>query len=325
LSSEGVFVMAERADYGRLTDVLQGRQQDVVTLSWRELDEIVGGLPRSAVKHHPQWWHGERSHTSAWRRAGFQLDSVDLERSVTFRRTDTVTDRPVAAQPRSGMPAQQVSGMSISDGAGVLGRVAPGAVLLVIGCSASKARGGQPAPVGEAGGAGWPRELMGARAHVLAESCVDDRLVMPAWQRYTGHFYRQAGDTLRDATAGGRLVIISGGYGLIRGDEPIAYYDRRLRLADWPPGLLERALCDEARRVGAATVLAFVARASEYAQLLRRIRWRDVGIEAAMVSVRHEGGGALREVPQRLGQAFSAFWRQVPADYPPGLIVEELR
>src|SRR5262249_3765906 len=161
----------------------------------------------------------------------------------------------VEVQPRSGMPAQRVSGMSISDAAGVLGRVVPGAVLLVIGCSAGKAQGGRPVPVGEAGGAGWPRELMGARAHVLPESCVDERLVRPPWQRCTGHFYRQAGDTLRDAAAGGRLVIISGGYGLIRGDEPIACYDRRLRLLDWPPGLLERALCDETRRVGAATVL----------------------------------------------------------------------
>jgi hypothetical protein len=70
----------------------------LVTLSWRELDEIVGGLPQSAIKHHPQWWHGERSHTLAWRRAGFQLDSADLGRSVTFRRMGTVTSTPGGIQ-----------------------------------------------------------------------------------------------------------------------------------------------------------------------------------------------------------------------------------
>ena len=45
-------------------------------------------------------------------------------------------------------------------------------------------------------------------------------------------------------------MIISGGYGIARADEPIGWYDKILQLADWPAGLLESALISEVRRSG---------------------------------------------------------------------------
>ena len=117
-----------------------------------------------------------------------------------------------------------------------------------------------------------------ARARVLANAEADLSAVLPAGARYTGTFYQNAGRALADAAATGHLVIISGGYGVVRAEELIGWYDKQLRLADWPSGLLESALIGAARRAGAQTVVAFAAATSQYAQLLRRAPWRDAGI-----------------------------------------------
>jgi hypothetical protein len=97
-----------------------------------------------------------------------------------------------------------------------------------------------------------------------------------------------------------------------------------LRLADWPPGVLESALLREAHRVGAETVVAFASATTGYAQLLRRTPWRDGGITALLVTITGVTGGAMTEVPRRLAQAFSAFWNQQRDGYPPGTIVNRL-
>jgi hypothetical protein len=120
-------------------------------------------------------------------------------------------------------------------------------------------------------------------------------------------------------------VIISGGYGIARGDEPIGWYDKVLHLADWPVGLLESALIGEACRCGAQTVVAFASATTDYTKLLRRIRWQEAGIDARLVTITGVTGGAMSEVPRRLGQAFSAFWNRQPRNYPPGTTVELLR
>lgn len=128
-----------------------------------------------------------------------------------------------------------------------------------------------------------------------------------------------------DAVARGRVVIISGGYGIARANEPIGWYDKILQLADWPSGLLESALVSEARRCGADTVVAFAPATTDYAKLLRRTRWQQAGIDARLVTITGVTGGAMAEVPRRLGQAFSAFWNRQHASYPPGVTVELLR
>jgi len=195
--------------------------------------------------------------------------------------------------------------------------------LLIIGCSKAKTTGGQALAL-EAK-AVWPEPMLRARADVLARSKVEDRYQLPAWRRYSGHFYRNVGDALSEAIGNGRTLILSGGYGVVRGDEPIAYYDRKLKLRDWPPGLLERTLVDETRRVGATKVLGFVSASGDYAKLLRRAPWGAAGIDATLVTIDWHAGGAQIEVPRRLAQAFSAWWYRTPADYPAEMIAERLR
>jgi len=148
--------------------------------------------------------------------------------------------------------------------------------------------------------------------------------VLPAWRRYTGTFYQHARPALADPVAAGHVVIISGGYGIARADEPIGWYDKVLHLADWPAGLLESALIGEARRCGTHTVVAFASATTDYTRLLRRTPWQQAGIDARLVTITGVTGGAMSEVPRRLGQAFSAFWNRQYHSYPPGTTLEPL-
>lgn len=298
------------ADYARLTVALTKAGRDVVTYPWHEFDEIVDGLPASATKHYPQWWHGDRPNTRAWRKAGYELASVEVGRSVTFRRAAAKAEpepTPRSPAPSASRPAS-LTGLD------------PRSALIVIGCSKRKARGGHPAGT-EGEQDYWSNDLMGARKRLLARSAVDPRYVLPAWRRYTGTFYRTAGTVVGEAVEHGRVVILSGGYGIVRGDEPISWYERKLRLGDWPSGLLEAELLAHARRLRALTVVAFVSRSGDYFTLLRRTPWREAGIQPYLVTIGDVHGGAQVEVPKRLAQAFSAFWR-LSGQYPPEVRVE---
>lgn len=210
----------------------------------------------------------------------------------------------------------------LSSPAEALQDINPERCMLVITCSASKQPGGQP-PSGEDENQ-WAPQLREARARVLASSGRDMTRVLPAWRRYTGTFYQHANPALADAVNRGHVLIISGGYGILRAGELIGWYDRQLNLADWPRGVLESALISEVHRRGLDAVVAFASATTGYAQLLRRVLWRNAGVTARLVTVSGITGGAMVEVPRRLGQAFSVFWTGQLASYPPGTIVENL-
>jgi hypothetical protein len=95
-------------------------------------------------------------------------------------------------------------------------------------------------------------------------------------------------------------------------------------LADWSAGLLESALIGEARRTRTQTVVAFAAATTQYARLLRQAPRRDAGVSAYLVTVTGVRGGAMVEVPRRLGEAFSVFWNRQQGSYPPGTVVQNL-
>ena len=320
-----------RADYSRLTEWLAQHGGQSVTVSWEELDAVVGGLPRSATVHSP-WWHGDRPNTRAWRAAGFELDRVDIGRSVTFRRAASPASpaarapqaprpRPAAGSRRGTSPARRSSVADMRE----LVAVDPRRAMLVIPCSGDKARGGQrnsqPRPP-----ASWPESLSMARARVWIHADADERRVMPAWRRYKGRFYQQAERGLGPAVAAGvPVIILSGGYGLLRADEPIGTYNKVLKRSDWPPGLLESLLADEAVRVGAEAVIAFAAATTGYAQLIRGAPWRQRGIAPVfLLTITGVGGGAMAKVPSRLGQALTALWERDHDGLPAGLSLERL-
>jgi hypothetical protein len=126
--------------------------------------------------------------------------------------------------------------------------------------------------------------------------------------------------------SGAHVVILSGGYGLVRAQENIGTYEKQLRSAEWPAGLLEDALIAEAIRVEAKSVVVFAASSTGYAQIARSTRWNRAGIQQAVLVTAHVvGGGAMSKVPRDLGLAFAAFWNEVSEAYPTSIQVEELK
>ena len=137
--------LALAADWSRLTAYLSQAEGDVV-LSWAELDAIVGGIPRSAIDHYPQWWHGDRPNTRAWREAAYEPTQIRPGVSVQFQRhrsrtaPPAVPHVPVTAHatdttvPRSGTPL-----------AASLAALDPARCLLIVPCSAHKRPGGDEA------------------------------------------------------------------------------------------------------------------------------------------------------------------------------------
>jgi hypothetical protein len=250
------------------------------------------------------------------RRLGFEIHST---RDSASERPD---DRAAAARPVvSDFPAAHGGGAQQRPISGLEG-IDPRRSLIVLTCSGRKESGGRPPTAADA--SAWPQDLLEARVRVLATAQANTGRVLPAWRRYTGTFYQHARPAVGEAATTGHVVIISGGYGIIRADEPIAWYDKVLQLSDWPPGLLESALVSEAERCGAQTVVAFASATTGYAKLLHRTPWRQAGIDARLVTVVGVTGGAMSEVPRRLGQAFSAFWNRQHSSYPAGMRVELL-
>jgi len=71
--------------YDALQHYLEKSQKQNVTLSYDEIEEILGfSLPASASKHRPWWGNGGHSQARAWLNAEYEVASVDLGRSVTF-------------------------------------------------------------------------------------------------------------------------------------------------------------------------------------------------------------------------------------------------
>jgi hypothetical protein len=76
------------AKYEPLRQHLEGLQTDEVTLSFDEIERMVGGLPPSAYEHRA-WWANTRSHPNAvaWLDAGWELTDVKFgSQHVRFRR-----------------------------------------------------------------------------------------------------------------------------------------------------------------------------------------------------------------------------------------------
>jgi hypothetical protein len=129
---------------------------------------------------------------------------------------------------------------------------------------------------------------------------------MPALLRYSGQLYKHGSASIgRAVAAGQRVLIVSGGYGLILANEPIGWYERRFHLSDWPHDLLEECILDYVRHEGIRSVIAVMSGTTDYAKLIKRVKWRRAGLLATLVSPVVDGGGAMVKVPRAQGQAIA--------------------
>jgi hypothetical protein len=184
--------------------------------------------------------------------------------------------------------------------------------LFIIPCSGEKERGGWRDLTGPSVFGLLDNELgtrlRNAREALRRAVAVDESRLMPAWQRYQGNLYRSAGSSLAQAISdGANIVILSGGYGVLLAQEPIGYYNRQFTPSDWPPGLLRRCLEAVVRSLEHARVLAFCARTTNYAKVVREVRWRQLGVDASLVTPEMGGrGGGMVLVPRASGEAIRA-------------------
>lgn len=184
--------------------------------------------------------------------------------------------------------------------------------LLLIPCSAKKNAGGtstianQPIIDELPGDVG--QRLSAARRGVLANADLDNRLQLPAWRRYAGTFYTAAGRALRAAIdADLRLLILSGGYGVVKATEPIGVYSMPLSLGAWPPELLKQVLLAYATRHNLSRMRAFVSQSTGYYRLVAQTPWRQAGVTDAIALTPESARGAMVKAPRAQGEAFAAF------------------
>jgi hypothetical protein len=130
---------------------------------------------------------------------------------------------------------------------------------------------------------------------------------LPAWLRYSGRLYESADGVFDEEGRDWRLLILSGGYGLVLPDEPIGDYGRRFSLRDWRDSLIERCLVAVADELGAQRVVALCSGSTDYAAAVRSARWgdRDVALGAPDAGGR---GGAQVVVPRAQGEALAALF-----------------
>jgi len=182
--------------------------------------------------------------------------------------------------------------------------------LLLIPCSGCKQRGSKPSnaiSILSALDPALAAALANARTVLREKALVDEKTLMPAYLRYSGQLYKHGSTSIGEALAAGqRVIIVSGGYGLLLANEPIGVYEQRFALSDWPGSLLEECILDYACHEGIRSVIAVMSSTTDYARLIRRIDWRRAGLTARLVSPVAHGGGAMVKVPRAQGQAVAA-------------------
>lgn len=316
----------KNAKWYLLTQWLIKRNQPDITMTWAQLGEIVGGLPNSATDHFQQWWHGDRPNTRAWRAAGYELAEVHRDQTLTLVKMAEAkkTLQNSVLKKSSSTPPRTAQGPIHRSGGEGLATIDWRSALIVLPCSKGKNLGG--AEQSTTSSLSWSPELLRSREKIRDRAQMDDHLVMPAWQRYNGHFYVAAETSLSEAvSSNANIAILSGGYGVVRAEEQIGWYERPMKKGEWPCGVIEAALISEAVRVGAKYVVAFAARTTRYAEIIRNAHWREAGIKrAVLVTSQSRDGGAMRKVPTDLGDAFQAFWNGLSNAYPANIWCEEL-
>lgn len=183
--------------------------------------------------------------------------------------------------------------------------------LILIPCSGRKNSGDSSdtgcAPITDDLPISLAQRLREARRQVLEKAGADEHQRLPAWRRYGGMFYICAARALAYAVdAGLHILILSGGYGVVKVCEPIGTYSTRLNLAAWPRGLLEEVLLAYAARHRLKSVRAFVSASTDYSRVVRQTRWGDADIEDTAILAPEAARGAMVKAPRAQGEALSA-------------------
>lgn len=83
--------MEKISKYHDLYLFLESRLDNIVRLSFEDIESIIStNLPKSAYQHRAWWANGDNSHSHAsiWQDAGYKVDEVHFNDYVVFKRTE---------------------------------------------------------------------------------------------------------------------------------------------------------------------------------------------------------------------------------------------
>jgi hypothetical protein len=150
-----------------------------------------------------------------------------------------------------------------------------------------------------------------------AAAAIDEATLLRAWKRYCGSLYTSATTALAEIDRLDlHLVILSGGYGVVRYDEPIGNYDHVFKASSWPAGLLEDVLLEYVRRYRLRSVRAFASSTTSYLRFLTRVRWNEAGLDDVVLLAPGPSNAAQKQAPRAEGEAFAELiWGRLASDW----------
>lgn len=149
--------------------------------------------------------------------------------------------------------------------------------------------------------------LIQARYSLRDQIALDETHLMPAWERYSGALYRAARPALAELDwASSHILIISGGYGIIRGNEAIGTYNAVFKRSQWPHGLLEEVLAEYAQRHEIRKLRALASATTHYGRLITNVPWLDAGVVDAILMSPEPCTGAMVKSPRAQGEALES-------------------
>lgn len=182
--------------------------------------------------------------------------------------------------------------------------------LIVVPCSGAKRRGNatpKSTSMLDALPSYLARELSHRRRLNAVSADLDESTLLPAAERYEGAFYTAGRSAIKNlADQGARVLIISGGYGLVLANESIGMYEQVFRPAMWPTRLIERCLAGFAEENGVRQVIGVLSATTGYSTVFRRTRWPRQVDEVVLASP-ESTTGAMLKAPRAQGQWLAAF------------------
>lgn len=298
--------------YDPLRRYLERHRHEDLTLSFEELEQLVGQLPPSAHQHRA-WWANTRSHPNAvaWLDAGWSLTDVDLvARRVHFRRMDS--PRP-ATRPRiDDSTAKRGSSASNSVGPPVEGSLREldlAHSLIVVACSGTKRTGSSTTTgtsVLDVLQGDLSDELSYRRRQNAEQAGIDESTLLPAIDRYAGTLYTAGRSAIKSLLHhGAAVLVISGGYGLVLADEPVGMYEQVFRPTMWPNRLIQRCLAGFAEATGVRQVIGLLSATTGYARVFQGVAWPRP-VDHVLLASPETTTGAMVKAPRAQGEWIAA-------------------